>query len=103
MHATIEDLAKSKGMGKTYVSEVLRLTLLAPGIVGGSRWSCSSMICWWGFRWNGRSSGGSDRAFGAQMLTAGTKGMMVRRQSSGPPEQEETEHSAEEASAASRR
>jgi len=33
VHATIEDLAKSKGIGKTYVSQVLRLTLLAPEIV----------------------------------------------------------------------
>ena len=33
MHATVEDLAKSKGIGKTYVSQVLRLALLAPKIV----------------------------------------------------------------------
>ena len=33
VHATIEDLAKAKGIGKTYVSQVLRLTLLAPEIV----------------------------------------------------------------------
>jgi hypothetical protein len=33
VHATIEDLAKSKGIGKTYVSQVLRLTLLAPEVV----------------------------------------------------------------------
>ena len=33
MHATIEDLAKAKGIGKAYVSQVLRLTLLAPEIV----------------------------------------------------------------------
>ena len=32
-HATIEDLAKSKGMGRTYVSGILRLTLLAPDVV----------------------------------------------------------------------
>ena len=31
--ATLEDLAKAKGIGKTYVSQVLRLTLLAPEIV----------------------------------------------------------------------
>ena len=30
VHATIEDLAKSKGIGKAYISQVLRLTLLAP-------------------------------------------------------------------------
>ena len=29
----MEDLAKSKGIGKTYVSQVLRLTLLAPKCV----------------------------------------------------------------------
>ena len=33
VHATIEDLARSKGIAKTYVSRVLRLTLLAPEIV----------------------------------------------------------------------
>ena len=33
LHATIDDLAKSKEIGKTYVSQVLRLTLLAPEIV----------------------------------------------------------------------
>jgi hypothetical protein len=33
MYATIDDLAKAKGIGKTYVSQVLRLTLLAPAIV----------------------------------------------------------------------
>ena len=33
VHATLEDLAKSKGIGKIYVSQVLRLTLLAPEIV----------------------------------------------------------------------
>jgi hypothetical protein len=33
VHATIEDLAKAKGIGKAYVSQVLRLTLLAPEIV----------------------------------------------------------------------
>jgi len=33
VHATIEDLANSKGIGKTYVSQVLRLTLLAPEII----------------------------------------------------------------------
>jgi hypothetical protein len=32
-YATLEDLAKAKGIGKTYVSQVLRLTLLAPKIV----------------------------------------------------------------------
>jgi hypothetical protein len=33
VQATIEDLAKAKGIGKTYVSQVLRLTLLAPDTV----------------------------------------------------------------------
>jgi hypothetical protein len=33
VHGTIEDLAKAKGIGKTYVSRVLRLTLLAPEMV----------------------------------------------------------------------
>jgi hypothetical protein len=33
VHATIEDLARAKGVHATYVSRVLRLTLLAPEIV----------------------------------------------------------------------
>ena len=33
MHATLEDLAKAKGVNATYVSRILRLTLLAPEIV----------------------------------------------------------------------
>ena len=33
VHGTIEDLAKSKRIGKPYVSQVLRLTLLAPELV----------------------------------------------------------------------
>jgi hypothetical protein len=33
VHATLEDLAKAKGVAPFYVSGMLRLTLLAPGIV----------------------------------------------------------------------
>ena len=33
MHATLEDLARAKGVAPSYVSRVLRLTLLAPDIV----------------------------------------------------------------------
>ena len=33
MHATLEDLARAKGVAPSYVSRVLRLTLLAPEIV----------------------------------------------------------------------
>ena len=33
VHATLEDLARAKGVNATYVSRVLRLTLLAPEIV----------------------------------------------------------------------
>lgn len=32
-YGTLEDLAKAEGIGKTNVSQVLRLTLLAPKIV----------------------------------------------------------------------
>jgi hypothetical protein len=34
-YGTIEELAKAKGIAKTYVSRVLRLTLLAPELVEG--------------------------------------------------------------------
>jgi hypothetical protein len=33
VHSTIEDLARAKGLAPSYVSRVLRLTLLAPEIV----------------------------------------------------------------------
>ena len=33
VHATLEELARAKGVDATYVSRVLRLTLLAPDIV----------------------------------------------------------------------
>jgi hypothetical protein len=33
VHATIEGLAEAKGIGKTYVSQILRLTLLAPDLI----------------------------------------------------------------------
>ena len=33
VHATLEDLARAKGVAPSYVSRVLRLTLLAPVIV----------------------------------------------------------------------
>ena len=50
VHATLEDLARAKGVKATYVSRILRLTLLAPDIVerrstSGSRQNCSWMIC----------------------------------------------------------
>ena len=46
VHATLEDLARAKGVAPSYVSRVLRLTLLAPEIVeaildGGSRRDCA--------------------------------------------------------------
>ena len=50
-HATLEDLARAKGVNATYVSRVLRLTLLAPEIVEAildgqrSRQSCNWTIC----------------------------------------------------------
>jgi hypothetical protein len=33
LHATLEDLARAKGVASSYVSRLLRLTLLAPEIV----------------------------------------------------------------------
>ena len=33
VHATLEDLARAKGVNATYVSRILRLTLFAPDIV----------------------------------------------------------------------
>ena len=58
VHATLEDLARAKGVAPSYVSRILRLTLLAPEIVeaildGRQPGGCSSTICWRGFRWSG--------------------------------------------------
>jgi hypothetical protein len=58
VHATLEDLAKAKGVAPSYVSRVLRLTLLALDIVEAtlgcstcdSQRGCGSRICWRGFR-----------------------------------------------------
>jgi hypothetical protein len=37
VYATLEDLAKAKGVATSYVSKMLRLTLLAPEIVEATR------------------------------------------------------------------
>jgi hypothetical protein len=48
VYATLEDLAKA-GVAPSYVSRILRLTLLVPDIEdsldGGSRRSCNWIIC----------------------------------------------------------
>ena len=62
VYATLEDLARAKGVAPSYVSRVLRLTLrrcshprsLRRSSTGGNRWNCSWMICWRGFGWIGR-------------------------------------------------
>jgi hypothetical protein len=64
VHASLENLARAKGVTPSYVSRVVRLTLLAPEIVeailvGCSRRSCSWTICLRGFRWSGRHRPGS--------------------------------------------
>ena len=55
VHATLEELGRAKSVNGTYVSRILRLTLLAPDIVraildGRQPAGCSWMICAWGFR-----------------------------------------------------
>ena len=75
VHATLEDLARAKGVHATYVSRVLRLTLLAPEIVEAildgrqpAELAVGS-ICCRGFRWTGRSSvPASDEALGGRSL-----------------------------------
>ena len=62
VHATLEDLAQGKGVVPSYVSRVLRLTLLAPEIVeaildGWQPEGIGLRACWRGFRWNGTCSG----------------------------------------------
>jgi hypothetical protein len=61
VHATLEDLARAKGVAPSYVSRILRLTLLAPEVVealllGGSRRSCSWTNCSLGSLWSGAGS-----------------------------------------------
>jgi hypothetical protein len=41
VHATIEDLARAKGVAPPHISRVLRLTLLAPEIGGDPRWAAA--------------------------------------------------------------
>jgi hypothetical protein len=60
-HATLEDLSRSTGVAPSYVSRVLRLTMLAPEIVeaildGRQSAECSWIICWMDSHWIGRGS-----------------------------------------------
>ena len=63
MYATLEELARAKGVNATYVRQILRLTLLAPEIVeaipGGRRPAelQSDDLLAGGGRWSGRSEG----------------------------------------------
>ena len=57
----IVDLARGKGVAPSYVSRILRLTLLAPEIVEVILNECSQRtgswtICWRGFRWSGKGN-----------------------------------------------
>jgi hypothetical protein len=60
-HATLEDLARSKGMGKTYVSQILHMTLLAPEVV-------EAIL-------DGRQSAGLGRAVRPHLWGTGSTGM----------------------------
>ena len=68
-HPTLEDLARANGVNSTYVSRLLRLTMLAPDVVGAQAildgrqtGSCGWTICWKGFRWSGRGRKGSSNS-----------------------------------------
>jgi hypothetical protein len=55
VHATFDELAKAEGVSQSYVSRVLRLTLLAPDIVeaildGRQPGGCGWRTCWTGFQ-----------------------------------------------------
>ena len=39
--ATLDDLARAKGVNATYVSRILRLTLLAPAVVEAILWAAA--------------------------------------------------------------
>ena len=74
VHGTIEDLSAAKRLPASYVSAILRLTLLAPRLwrrssTGGNGRSCRSMICWMGSRWSGAGSltGPSEQKSGMQL------------------------------------
>ena len=61
VHATLEDLARAKGVHATYVSRVLRLTFLAPETVeaildGRQSAEWSWIVCCRDFRWSGKCS-----------------------------------------------
>jgi hypothetical protein len=61
VHATLEDLARAKGVNATYVSRILRLTLLVPNIVEAildgrqpAEMGLDALLR--GFRWSGMGS-----------------------------------------------
>ena len=61
VHATLEDLARAKGISKTYVSRssgshCSRRRSLRRFWTGGRRQGCNWMIFWRRFRWSGRGS-----------------------------------------------
>ena len=67
VHATLEDLARAKGVAPSYVSRVLRLTLLAPDIVeaildGRQPAGLQLDDLLRGFRWSGIGSANTGRA-----------------------------------------
>ena len=61
VHATLEDLAQAKGVHATYVSRVLRLTLLAPNIVEAildgrqpATLQLDGLLDWFPLEWEGQ-------------------------------------------------
>ena len=79
VHATLEDLARAKGVHATYVSRVLRLTLLAPEIVEAvldgrqpAEMGLDDLLEGFPLEWAGQvqSLGQSERPSGALTATA---------------------------------
>ena len=75
VHATLEDLARAKGVNTTYVSRILRLTLLAPEIVEAildgrqpAELQLDDLLD--GFRWNGRPAARTIRVTGIEINSA---------------------------------
>ena len=88
VHATLDDLARAKGVAPSYVSRVLRLTLLAPEIVeaildGRQPAELQLDDLLEGFRWSGRRRANAWRST-AFTRAAGVSGDFVEASANAP-------------------
>ena len=83
VHGTLEYLAGAKGLSRPTSAEssgsrCLHRRPLRLSSMGGSRPSCSWMICWTGFRWSGRGNSSAGSRIGGN--DSGKRTSLARRQ-----------------------